>query len=249
MPSVKCPHCEAENSYAPQEAGNARTCVKCGRAIPAQLTVPPDAKPRVKAAGASPDNTEAFRVSFADAARGKESSMTGVLLALVIGLALLLLLGSFWYLNRGGQQQPLPVAIEESSKPPAHMSQLAFQRDPENFVIYFVLVDDAGREIARSGRVKLTLSEVTHMKLEGSGQFASEHKLYENEFDVDAAKFSWFDVGGFTSSLRRLVCAVKVPNSALSRLPAPRREGQVTVKFTDAKEPKLMMGLSKKFFF
>ncbi len=251
MRSVKCPRCQAENEIPPKEAGNARACVKCGHAILSQLTVAPGAKPRMRsaqpAAGAGTDN-EPFSVSFSSVMR-KESPMQGLVLALVIGLALALMLACFWWLAQSSQPKPAGP-ITENSKPARMMSQLAFQRDRNDFVIYFTLIDDDGKEIARPGQVKLTISEMSKIGIEGTASFSQERKLYDNEFKVDVSNFSWFDPGAMlSSSFRRLVCGVRVPTGELSRQPPPRSEGRVTVKFYDGRQPERMTGLSQKFFF
>ncbi|MBI5394213.1 MAG: hypothetical protein HZA91_02845 [Verrucomicrobia bacterium] len=250
---MKCPHCQAENEIPPAEAGNARACVKCGRAIPSHLTVAPDAKPHVKTA-AKPDTASGravdmpFRVSFTPISRAKESPMQGLMLAVVIGLALLLLFACFWWLARAAQPTP-PSPITESPVPAKMMSQLAFQRDNNDFMIYFTLINDEGKEIARPGLVKLSISEISKIGLEGAGTFSQENKLYENQFKVDVSKFIWYDPGMMLTSFRRLVCAVRVPASELSKQPAPRRAGKVTLKFHDGHDPERVTGLSQKFFF
>jgi hypothetical protein len=253
MRSVKCPHCLAENGIPPAEAGNARTCMKCGWAIPSQLTVAPDAKPHVKAAAkpaahSEHDGGKPLRVSFSPPARTKDSPMQGLMLALVISLALALLFGCFWWLAQAAQPKP-PGPITESPVPAKRMSQLAFQRDGNDFVIYFTLINGEEKEIARAGQVKLTISKMSKIGLEGAGTFFQEGKLYDNQFKVDVSNFSWLDTSMIMTSFRRLVCGIRVPASELSRLPPARTEGKVTVKFYDGRDPAQMTGLSQKFFF
>lgn len=253
MRSVKCPHCQAENEIPPNEAGKARTCVKCGHAILSQLTVAPDAKPHMKAT-AKPaahherDDGKPLRVSFSPAERIKDSSMQGLMLAAIIGLALLLLLGSFWWLAKMSTPKPAGP-ITESPAPAKMMSQLAFQRDGKDFVIYFTLINDAGEEIARPGQVKLVISEISKLGVEGAGTFSRETKLYENQFKVDVKDFSWYDPGVVLSGFRRMVCGIRVPSGDLSRQPAAGREGKVTAKFYDGRVPEKVVGLSQKIFF
>lgn len=253
MRSVKCPHCQAENEIPPNEAGKARLCVKCGCAIFSQLTVAPDAKPHVKAATKPATHHEhggdkPLRVSFSPAERTKDSPMQGLMLAVIIGLALLLLFGSFWWLAQTSQPKAAGP-ITESPAPAKMMSQLAFQRDGKDFVIYFTLINDEGKEIARPGQVKLLISEVSKLGVEGAGTFSQEHKLYDNQFKVDVSNFSWYDPGVVLSGFRRLVCGIRVPSDDLSRQPAPKREGKVTAKFYDGRTPEKVVGLSQKFFF
>ena len=129
------------------------------------------------------------------------------------------------------------------------MSQLAFQKDKKDFVVYFTLLDDEGQQIARPGQVRLTISEVTRLSIEGRGQFSQESHLYDSGFNVSPSDFVWYDAGGFTASFRRLVCAMRVPITSLSRQPEPTRRGKVTVKFTDGKSSHSTMKLSQEFFF
>jgi len=253
MRSVKCPHCQADNEILPDEAGNARTCVKCGRAIPAQLTVAPDAKPHVKAAPtpaaqARHDANAPLRVSFSQPGRTKDSATQGLMLAAVIGLALLLLLGALWWLAQMSSPKTAGP-ITESPTPPKMMSQLAFQRSGNDFIVYFTLTNEAGQEIARPGQVKLTISEISKLGVEGAGTFSQENKLYDNQFNVEVKDFSWYDPGVVLSGFRRLVCGIRVPASDLSRLPAPGREGKITAKFYDGRVPETVVGQWQKFFF
>ena len=253
MPTVRCPKCQAENEFPAARAGKAMTCVKCGRAIPAQLTVAPTAKPQVRPAAGGPApkaGTGDERLSFADAAMGRLRKSSGVPwmgLALVGVSAFVLLGGIFWALQ-SVKTGPAPE-IKESPVPPAQMTQLIISFRPPDYFIGFTLLDAERQEMARSGRVKLTISEITHMGGQGVGSFDNESKLYENAFPVSSSNFIWYTTGGLGFRPRRLMCAVRVPADHLSRQPPDHAEGKITARFYDGQDKEKMVGFYSKFFF
>jgi hypothetical protein len=103
--------------------------------------------------------------------------------------------------------------------------------------------------MSRSGRVKLTLSEVTRLALQGSGSFEKETKLYESTFTVNPTHFSWYETGGLGFRARRLLCGIRVPEHLLSRQPPGHAEGKVTARFYDGQDDTKMVGFYTKFFF
>ncbi|MCX7825682.1 MAG: hypothetical protein N2689_09000 [Verrucomicrobiae bacterium] len=249
MPSVHCPKCQAENTYPAERAGNAMTCVKCGFAIPSQMTVLPTAKPKVKLADKKAETKDkepsSQRVSFATRVVGRPSSTAWLTFG---GLAffLLLLIGVlFWGLHSLSGSLP---PIKESPTPPARMTDLVISRHPPDYVVFFTLRDEKDVQIARAGRVNLTISEITHIGVAGSGVFDQENKLYEGSFEVDASHYQWYQPGGFFMPAR-LICATRVPVSNFKRPPKPGYEGRVTVKFYDRADPAKVYGLQLKFFF
>ncbi|MBI5684166.1 MAG: hypothetical protein HZC54_03710 [Verrucomicrobia bacterium] len=252
MPSVRCPKCQAENEYPDNRAGKALTCNKCGRAIPAQLTVSPNAKPRVRPPGkgsgkANMDDDE--RLSFAEAAISRISgTRTSWMAMTMVGLSAFALLGGIFWVLHSSQMGP-PPPIVESSQPAAQITQMIVSFQPPDYVFGFTLLDSNDKEIARSGRVKLTVSEITRLALQGSGSFEKETKLYESTFDVNPTHFSWYETGGVGFKARRLLCGVRVPSHLLSRMPPDHAEGKVTVRFFDGQDETKMTGFYKKFFF
>lgn len=252
MPTVRCPKCQAENEYPANRAGKALSCNKCGRAIPAQLTVPPDAKPHVRPAAKDPTKAKAEaddRLSFAGAAMGRMNRSGGPWLGLaMVGLSAFALLGGIFWVLQSSQTGP-PPAITESALPAAQMTQMIVSYQAPNYVIGFTLLDGAGKEIARSGRVKLTISEVTHLGVQGSGSFDKESKLYESTFDVNPTHFTWYVTGGLGFRPRRLLCGIRVPAHLLSRQPPGHAEGKVTARFFDGQDETKMVGFYSKFFF
>ncbi|MFA6563610.1 MAG: hypothetical protein WCV00_17020 [Verrucomicrobiia bacterium] len=252
MPTVKCPKCQAENEYPANRAGKALSCSKCGRAIPAQLTVPATAKPHVRPAGkasakANADDDE--RLSFAKVAMSRMSKpgVPGLGLAMV-GLSAFALLGGIFWVLHSSQMGPAP-AITESALPAAQMTQMIVSYQAPNYIIGFTLLDGDGKEIARSGRVRLTISEVTHLGVQGGGSFDKESKLYESTFDVNPTHFSWNETGGLGFRARRLLCGIRVPANLLSRQPPSHAEGKVTARFFDGQDETKMTGFYSKFFF
>jgi len=249
MPSVHCPKCQAENNYPIERAGNAMTCVKCGFAIPSQMTVLPTAKPKVKPAEEKADAKDKapprHYASFATAAVGTSKSMTWLTFGGLIFFVFLLIGVLCWGMRSLSGSLP---PIKESSTPPARMTDLVISRFPPDYLVLFTLRDEKNVQIARSGQVKLTISEITHVGVAGSGMFDQESKLYEGAFDVDASNFQWYQPGGFFVPAR-MICATRVPMSNLKRPPKPGFEGRVTVKFYDHADPAKMYGLQLKFFF
>lgn len=253
MPTVKCPKCQAENEFPDKRAGKALSCAECGRAIPAQLTVSADAKPQVRPAGKVParanmDDDE--RLSFAEAAMGRLNKSTGTpwMGLMVVGMSAFALVGGIFWVLQSSQTGP-PPPITESAVPAAQMAQMIVSHQPPHYVIGFTLLNSDGKEIARSGRVKLTLSEVTRLALQGSGSFEKETKLYESTFPVNATHFSWYETGGLGFRARRLLCGVRVPEHLLSRQPPGHAEGKVTARFYDGQDETKMVGFYTKFFF
>lgn len=224
------------------------TCKKCGRAIPAQLTVPPNAKPHVRPAGkAGAGNDD--RLSFADTAMSRigKSGMPGVGLGVVGLSAFALLAGIFWVLHSSQTGPPPPIV--ESATPAAQMTQMLVSYQAPDYVIGFTLMGADGKEMARSGRVKLTISAVTHLGVQGGGSFDKESKLYESTFEVNPTHFSWYTTGGLGFRARRLLCGIRVPAKLLSRQPPDHAEGKVTAKFFDGQDQTKMIGFYTKFFF
>lgn len=228
------------------------TCVKCGRAIPAQLTVSPNAKPQVRPAGksaakAADDDDE--RRSFAESAIGRMGGMRTPWLGLMmVGLSAFGLLGGIFWVLQSSQLGP-PPPIMESPLPAAQMTQMIVSFQPPDYVFGFTLLDTNGKEMARSGRVRLTVSEITRLVLQGSGSFEKETKLYESTFDVNPAQFSWYETGGVGFKSRRLLCGIRVPAHLLSRQPPDHAEGKVTARFFDGQDETKMVGFYSKFFF
>jgi hypothetical protein len=224
------------------------TCLKCGYAIPSQMTVLPTAKPKVKAAEEKADAKEKEParnyVSFATRVVGSSSSMTWLTFGGLIFCVLLLIGGLFWGLR--SQSASLP-AIQESPKPPARMTDLIITRHPPGYVVLFTLRDEKNIQVARSGKLKLTISEITHVGVAGSGMFDQESKLYEATFDVVASNFQWYNPSFFVAP--RMICATRVAMGNLSRPPKAGHEGRVTAKFYDGQDPAKMYGLQLKFFF
>ena len=254
MPTVRCPKCQAENEYSAERAGKALSCVKCGRAIPAQLTVPATAKPHVRppSGGDGPKTVENAdeRISFAEAAMGRlrKSSGTPWLGLLIVGVsAFVLIAGIFWALQ--SVQTGPPPEIKESPLPAAQMTQMIVSYRAPEFVIGFTLLDSNRVEIARTGRVKLTIGEITHIGVQGGGSFDNESKLYESSFLVNSSNFTWYTTGGLGFRPRRLICAVRVPSDLLSRQPPGHAEGKVTARFYDGQDEDKMVGFFSKFFF
>jgi hypothetical protein len=254
MPTVRCPKCQAENTYPVERAGKAMSCVKCGRAIPAQLTVAPTAKPQVRppAGGEAAKTAEPAgeRLSFADAAMGRlrKSSGTPWFGLIMVGVSAFVLLGGIFLALQSVQTGP-PPEIKESLLPPAQMTQMIISYRPPDYVVGFTLLDSNRVEIARSGRVKLTVSEITHMGVQGVGSFENERKLYESSFLVNSSNFIWYTTGGLGFRPRRLICAVRVPADLLSRQPPDHAEGKVTARFYDGQHQDKMVGFFSKFFF
>ena len=253
MPSVRCPKCQAENEFPDNRAGKALTCKQCGRAIPAQLTVPATAKPRVRsapgsaAAKAGADAGE--RLSFAKVAMSRmNKSGTPWLGLALVGLSAFALLGGIFWALQTTKSGP-PPEIKESSLPPAQMTQMIVSYQAPDFVIGFTLLDSNRVEIARSGRVKLTMGEITHIGVQGAGSFDNETKLYESSFEVNPSCFTWYTTGGLGFRPRRLICAIRVPDTLLSRKPPGHAEGKVTARFYDGQDKNLMVGFFSKFFF
>jgi hypothetical protein len=252
MPTVKCPKCQAENEFPDSRAGKALSCAQCGRAIPAQLTVSPTAKPHVRPAGkpsakVAVDDDE--RLSFADATLGRMGGMRTPWLGLMmVGVSALALVGGIFWVLRSSQTGP-PPPIVESAVPAAQMTQMIVSFQPPDYVFGFTLLDADGKEIARSGRVKLTLCEITRLALQGSGSFEKETKLYESTFDVNPTHFTWYETGGVGFKARRLLCGVRVPAKLLSRMPPDHAEGKVTARFYDGQDETKMVGFYSKFFF
>lgn len=147
------------------------------------------------------------------------------------------------------QQPPTPPEIKESPVPAAQMTQMIVSYQPPDFVIGFTLLDANNKEIARSGRVKLTMSEITHLGVQGVGPFKGENKLYESTFDVNPTHFTWDTTGGSGFPPRRLMCGIRVPANLLSRMPPSHAEGKVTARFYDGQDETKMVGLFSKFFF
>ena len=254
MPTVRCPKCQAENEFPPERAGKALSCVKCGRAIPAQLTVSPTAKPHVRAPVASDApkaaETRDERLSFAQAAMGRlrKSAGTPWLGLLMVGVsAFVLIAGIFWALQ--SVQTGPPPEIKESPLPPAQMTQMIVSYQAPNYVVGFTLLDSNRVEIARSGRVQLTIGEITHIGVQGGGMFENENKLYNSSFLVNSSNFTWYTTGGLGFRPRRLICAVRVPANLLSRQPPDHAEGKVTARFYDGQDEDNMVGFYSKFFF
>lgn len=254
MPTVRCPKCQAENEFPAERAGKALSCVKCGRAIPAQLTVSPAAKPHVRPMAGGPalkaaENGET-RLSFADAAMGRlrKSSGTPWMGLLMVGVSAFVLLGGIFLALQSVQTGPAPE-IKESPVPPAQMTQMIISYRAPDYFIGFTLLDADRKEIARSGRVKLTIGEITHMGVQGVGSFDNESKLYENSFPVNASNYIWYTTGGLGFRARRLICAVRVPADHLSRQPPGHAEGKVTARFYDGQDEEKMVGFFSKFFF
>lgn len=252
MPTVKCPKCQAENEFPDSRAGKAMTCTQCGRAIPAQLTVSPNAKPHVRSAAKTSAKTnmdDDERLSFADAAISRISGTRTPWLAMtMVGLSAFALLGGIFWVLHSSQMGP-PPPITESAQPAAQMTQMIVSFQPPDYVFGFTLLDGNNKEIARSGRVKLTISEIARLTLQGSGSFEKETKLYESTFDVNATNFSWYETGGIGFKARRLLCGVRVRANMLSRQPPGHAEGKVTAKFYDGQDETKMVGFYSKFFF
>jgi hypothetical protein len=59
----------------------------------------------------------------------------------------------------------------------------------------------------------------------------------------------WYTTGGLGFRPRRLICAVRVPASLLSRQPPGHAEGKVTARFYDGQDQDKMVGFFSKFFF
>jgi hypothetical protein len=252
MPTVKCPKCQAENEFSDSRAGRALTCVQCGRAIPAQLTVSPNAKPHVRPAGKTPARAAADddeRLSFADAAMNRIGGMRTPWLGLgVVGLSAFALLGGIFWVLHSSQMGP-PPPIVESAQPAAQMTKMIVSFQPPDYVFGFTLLDANGTEMARSGRVRLTISEITRLAIQGSGSFEKEAKLYESSFTVNPTHFSWYETGGVGFKARRLLCGIRVPSHLLSRQPPDHAEGKVTARFFDGQDETKMVGFYSKFFF
>ena len=252
MPTVRCPKCQAENEYPANRAGKALSCNKCGRAIPAQLTVPVDAKPHVRPAGKDPAKAGADddeRLSFAAVAMSRMSKSGTPWLGLaLVGLSAFALLGGIFWVLQSSQTGP-PPEIKESVLPAAQMTQMIVSYKAPNYVIGFTLLDSNRVEIARSGRVKLTIGEITHLGVQGGGSFDKESKLYESTLDVNPTHFSWYETGGVGFKARRLLCGIRVRANLLSRQPPGHAEGKVTARFFDGQDETKMTGFYSKFFF
>lgn len=166
----------------------------------------------------------------------------------LVGLSAFALLGGIFWVLQSSQTGPAPE-IKESPVPAAQMTQMIISYQAPDYVIGFTLLDSNRVQIARSGRVKLTISEVTHLGVQGSGSFDKESKLYESAFDVNPSHFTWYTTGGLGFRPRRLLCGIRVPASLLSRQPPSHAEGKVTARFYDGQDENKMVGFFSKFFF
>jgi hypothetical protein len=167
---------------------------------------------------------------------------------MMVGLSAFALVGGIFWTLRSSQMGP-PPPIVESAQPAAQMTQMIVSFQPPDYVFGFTLLDANNKEIARSGRVRLTLCEITRLAVQGSGSFEKETKLYESAFDVNPTHYSWYETGGVGFKARRLLCGIRVPAKHLSRMPPDHAEGKVTARFFDGEDPTKMVGFYSKFFF
>lgn len=127
---------------------------------------------------------------------------------------------------------------------PAYVKDVAaYTEGSDGLVVYFVLADAAGQEIAAEGKVNLTIFNTDSEWNAARSEFVdTEERLLSVQLSLTASDFFKTEVGTGAFERTRLICSFgRIPYSRFSRLPQGHT-GKVVVEFTPSGASKSMKG-------
>jgi len=163
----------------------------------------------------------------------------------VIVVALLISAGVLHWLKPSKEPQ-----IVESPAPASSIRNLVFSKEDNEYVLYFSLCDEAGKEVARTGDVNLKISQLGTIGMEGGPEFVNETVLLDAKYDVGLASYRWVEIGGgFFFSQHQLIIPKRIPPNLFKLPPRAGMLGKISIRFRDQKVAGSQLYQEKRLLF